>query len=188
METAPARDTDFHGYGPSIRERLAALVPGDEDMKVLDVGTGMATTSRFLLERLSKKSHVWSLDPSGDVIEQAKATFGSSDRRRITFVRGTASDMKFEDDTFDVVVSVMVMHHMEAVDTPIAEMSRVLKRGGRLVVIDFSPKAHTLDFSSRHAEKDFFAASTVVRAARAAGLTPRVEDHDKWYLVEGRKN
>ena len=66
-------------------------------------------------------------------------------------------------------------------------MSRVLKHNGRLVIVDFSPEAHTLSFQSRHAKEDFFTPAAVSKAARATGLVPRVEDHEKWYLVEATK-
>ena len=187
MAHGPARDTDFHGYGSSIRERLADLVPSDEPACVLDVGTGMATTVRFLLGHLSRKSLVWSLDPSEDVIAQARTAFTAKDMRRIRFVRGVADSMDFEDACFDVVISVMAMHHIEAASKSVSEMARVLKPSGRLVIVDFSPRAHTLEFQSRHAKEDFFTSASISKAARAAGLTPRVEDHDMWYLVEATK-
>ena len=185
--THPAQDTDFHGYGPAIRGRLSELIPGDEDIKVLDIGTGMASTSRFLLERVSEGSRLWSLDPSEEVIKQARTLVEKKDLKRVKFVQGTADDMEFGDGAFDFVVSVMVMHHIETVKESIAEMARVLKPGGRLIVVDFSPSAHTLDFQSRHAKEDFFTSASVSRAARAAGLRPRAEEQDKWYLVEAMK-
>jgi ubiquinone/menaquinone biosynthesis C-methylase UbiE len=95
--------------------------------------------------------------------------------------------LKSGDGFFDIMVSVMVMHHIEAVGGPIAEMSRVLKQGGRLIIADYSPKAHTLDSQSRHNEEDFFEPNTVSMAAKASRLKPRVEDHGKWYLVEATR-
>jgi ubiquinone/menaquinone biosynthesis C-methylase UbiE len=190
MEGGPARDTDFHGHGEAIRGRLSQLISQDADVRVLDIGTGMGSTSRFLLEHLSKKSRIWSLDPSEDVIAQAESTLTAEkkeNRRRIRFVQGTADDLKFDDDFFGLVVSVMVMHHIEDMNESIAEMSRVLKQGGRLIVIDYSPEAHTLDFQSRHAEEDFFTSASIAEAARQSRLRPRVEDHGKWYLVDATK-
>ena len=188
MDPGSAQDTDFHGYGASIRESLSELIPADEDIQILDIGTGMAATSRFLLQRLSKGSRIWSLDPSEDVIANARTALAVEHRqKRIEFVQGSADDLKFEDDSFDIVVSVMVMHHIGAIGGSIAEMSRVLKEGGRLIVVDYSPDAHTLDFKSRHLREDFFTSRSISEAAKAANLRPRVEDQDKWYLVEATK-
>ena len=161
MSRGPARDTDFHGYGPSIRERLASVIPVDEPIRVLDVGTGMATTTRFLLAHLSTKSLIWSLDPSEEVITQANTAFSAKDLRRIRFVKGVADRMEFDDDYFDLVVSVMAMHHIEKASKSVSEMGRVLKPAGRLVIADFSPKAHTLGFQSRHAKEDFFTSASI---------------------------
>jgi len=187
MDAGHAQHSDFHGYGPSIRECLSGLIPKDEDVRVLDVGTGMADTARFLLQHLSKHSHVVSLDPSEEVLTKARSTLSIEDRRRIKLIQGSADELKFRNGSFDIVVSVMVMHHIEAVDKSIAEMSRVLKPEGRLIIVDYSPKAHTLDFQSRHKEDDFFESHTISEAAKASQLTPRIEKHDKWYLVEARK-
>ena len=187
MDAGHTQNLDLHGYADSIKRRLSELVPNSEDVRVLDVGTGMASTSNFLLQHLSKRSRIWSLDPSEEVIANARAAVAKEDRLRIKFVQGSADDLEFEDESFDFVVSVMVMHHIETVDKSIAEMSRVLRPGGRLIVVDYSPRAHTLDFRSRHAEEDFFTSASISKAARAAHLKPRVEDNDKWYLVEATK-
>jgi ubiquinone/menaquinone biosynthesis C-methylase UbiE len=187
MDGGHARHSDFHGYGTSIRERLSELIPKQEDIRVLDVGTGMGSTAKFLLQHLSKRSHVVSLDPSEDILAEAKSALSAEGRRRITLMRGSADDLKFGNGSFDIVVSVMVMHHIEAVDESIAEMSRVLRPGGRLIIVDYSPEAHDLDFQSRHNEDDFFESDTISEAAKASQLTPRIENHGKWYLVEATR-
>jgi ubiquinone/menaquinone biosynthesis C-methylase UbiE len=179
--------SDFHGYGVVIRERLAGIIPKDEDIRVLDIGTGVALTTQFLLQRLSRGSHAWSLDPSEDILTQARSILSDEDPRRITFVRDTADDLKFQEGSFDFVVSVMVMHHIEAVKESIAQMSRVLKKGGHLIIVDYSPEAHTLDFQSHHKKGDFFESDTISEAAMASHLIARTEDYDKWYLVEATK-
>jgi ubiquinone/menaquinone biosynthesis C-methylase UbiE len=187
MDAGHAQHSDFHGYGKTIRNRLSALIPRHEDVRVLDVGTGMALTAKFLLEHLSKKSHVVSLDPSEDVLKEARRALPAEDKRRVTFIRGSADDLKFGNESFDMVVSVMVMHHIESVGESVAEMSRVLRPGGRLIIVDYSPDAHTLDFQSRHQEGDFFESDTISEAAKSSKMTTRVENHGKWYLVEGTK-
>jgi ubiquinone/menaquinone biosynthesis C-methylase UbiE len=187
IDTGRAQDSDFHGYGVQIRARLTELIPNHEDVQVLDVGTGMASTAKFLLQHLSKRSQVLSLDPSEDILTKARNALSAEDQQRITFMRGSADDLKFGNESFDIVVSVMVMHHIEAVGESIAEMSRVLRQGGRLIIVDYSPEAHTLDFQSRHNEDDFFESDTISEAVKASHLKPRVENHGKWYLVEATR-
>lgn len=188
LDAGHMQDTDFHGYGSLIMERLTEIIPADEDLHVLDIGTGMASTARFLLQHLSKGSRVWSLDPSEEVLSRARGVIAAEDRKRIKFLRGSADDLKFEGRSFDIVVSVMVTHHMEEVGKSIAEMSRVLKRGGRLIIVDYSPEAHVLDFRSRHAKEDFVKSSTISTAMKGARLKPHIENHAKWYLVQATKS
>jgi ubiquinone/menaquinone biosynthesis C-methylase UbiE len=187
MDAGHMPDANFHGYAESIKERLSEIIPRDEDLRVLDIGTGMASTARFLLRHLSKGSRVWSLDPSEEILSRARTVLPAKVQKRIRFLQGSADDLEFEDESFDMVVSVMVLHHIEAVGESVAEMSRVLRRGGRLIIVDYSPEAHVLDFQSRHAREDFVESSTVSKAMRGAHLRSRVEGHAKWYLVEATK-
>lgn len=187
MDAGHLPDANFHGYGESIKERLSKIIPRSEDVRVLDIGTGMASTAKFLLRHLSKRSKVWSVDPSEEILSRARAALSAEDQKRIRFLQGSADDLEFEDESFDIVVSVMVLHHIEAVDESIAEMSRVLRRGGRLIIVDYSPEAHVLDFHSRHAKEDFVKPSAISKAMKGARLNPRVENYNKWYIVEATK-
>jgi ubiquinone/menaquinone biosynthesis C-methylase UbiE len=187
MEAGHMPDASFHGYRALITERLSEIIPRHEDVRVLDIGTGMASTAKFLLQHLSKRSKVWSLDPSEEILSKARAALTPENQKRIRFLQGSADALEFEDESFDIVVSVMVLHHIEQVGKSIAEMARVLRRGGRLIIVDYSPEAHVLDFHSRHTKGDFVKPSAVSKAMKGANLKPRVETHDKWYLVEATR-
>jgi SAM-dependent methyltransferase len=52
----------------------------------------------------------------------------------ITFVRGNANDMPFEDDSFDLVMTISTLEHDQRFWLSLAEMKRVLKPGGMLVI------------------------------------------------------
>ena len=133
MDAGTAQDTDFHGYGASIRERLSELIPRDGDIRILDIGTGMGSTAAFLLQHLSKGSRIWSVDPSDDVIAKARTALAAGDQQRTQQQENRVRPRErrrseVRGRLFRLVVSVMVMHHIEAVGGSIAEMSRVLTR------------------------------------------------------------
>jgi SAM-dependent methyltransferase len=179
-----SRNTDLHGYGEAIRGELGRRIPRGKKLKVLDVGTGFGINVAFLAGWLSKGSAVWTVDPSEEVLADVKAALDKESARLVRFAVATADDLDFGDGFFGVVVSVMVLHHIERLQPALKEMARVLRPGGTLVVVDYKPEAsHLLEFRTRHDEADFFGPSAVVkgdRQARDGGQAERL-----WRLVPG---
>jgi ubiquinone/menaquinone biosynthesis C-methylase UbiE len=183
-----SRNTDLHGYGEAIRGELGKRIPRTRRLKVLDVGTGFGINVAFLAGWLSKGSEVWTVDPSKEVLADVKAALDEESARLVRFAVATADDLDFEDGFFDVVVSVMVLHHIEGLRPALKEMARVLKPDGRLLIVDYKPEAsHELKFQTRHEEADFFRPSVVAEAVGRLGMKGRPEDFGLWYLVEARK-
>jgi ubiquinone/menaquinone biosynthesis C-methylase UbiE len=183
-----SRNTDLHGYGEAIRGELGRRITRERRLKVLDVGTGFGINVAFLAKWLSKGSEVWTVDPSKEVIANVKAALDEEGARLVMFAVATADDLDFEDGFFDVVVSVMVLHHIERLRPALKEMARVLKPGGRLVIVDYKPEAsHELKFQTRHEEADFFRPAAVVDGIGRLGMKAGQEDFGVWYLVEARK-
>ena len=66
-------------------------------------------------------------------------------------------------------------------------MARVLKPGGKLLVVDYLPMAsHELEFQTRHEEADFFKPADVLKEVRKLGMGGRTSDFGMWYLVEAK--
>jgi len=185
---AASANTDLHGYGEEIRKELESRIPRGKKLKVLDVGTGFGINVAFLARWLAKGSAIWTVDPSKEVLTEVKAALDRENARMVRFAAATADDLDFEDGFFDVVVSVMVLHHIEKLQPALKEMARVLKPGGTLVVVDYKPEAsHELDFRTRHEEADFFKPGAVVKGIGALGMAGLPSDFGIWYLVEAKK-
>jgi len=186
VEASP--NTDLHGYGGAIRKELGKRIPRNKRLRVLDVGTGFGINVAFLSRRLQKGSEIWTVDPSKEVLADVKANLGGEGSSRVNFVEASADDLDFGEGFFDVVVSVMVLHHIEKLQPALKEMARVLKPGGRLIIIDYKPEAsHELEFRTRHDESDFFKPEAVARAVGRLGFHGRPNDFGLWYLVEAKK-
>ncbi|WP_083527996.1 demethylmenaquinone methyltransferase [Curtobacterium ammoniigenes] len=101
--------------------------PGE---KVLDIAAGTGTSSAAIAKR---GATVTALDLSEGMLE-----VGRSRHPEIEFVHGDAESLPFPDDTFDAVTISFGLRNVNDPIQALAEMVRVLKPGGRLVVCEFS--------------------------------------------------
>ena len=118
---------------------LAAIAPGE---RVLDVGCGPGTLALAAKERAGPDGEVCGIDAGAEMIQVArkKAEKAGSDVR---FQIGLIEEIPFPDAHFDVVFSTFMLHHLpdDLKRRGFHEIARVLKPGGRLLAVDFSPDA-----------------------------------------------
>lgn len=117
------------GYSFTVRrQRVLELFDADGG-KVLDVGCGPGVMGHALRER---GCDFWGVDPSSRMIEVAEATFSADPRAR--FQVGIATGLDFPDGFFDAVICMGVLERVADDGAALAEMVRVLKPGGTLIV------------------------------------------------------
>lgn len=129
----------YLGRARQYRNRLlelAGLKPGE---KSLDIGCGPGRLVLASCERVGPDGEAHGIDPSPEMIERARhnAKKAVSPAR---FTLAAAENLPFEDGHFDVVTSSLVIHHLPGDDLKQAafrEIRRVLKEGGRVLVVDF---------------------------------------------------
>ena len=117
---------------------LACIQPGDA---VLDVGCGTGTLALEAVRHVGRAGRVAGIDPGTEQIARASA---KAARRNapVEFQIGVIEQLPFPDQSFDVVFSTLMMHHLPASlkRQGLAEIARVLKLGGRLMIADFTVK------------------------------------------------
>ena len=114
---------------------LARLQPGEA---VLDVGCGTGLLAMEAYKRVGATGRVCGIDPGPKQIASAR----SKARRAnvpIDFRVGVIEHLPFPNQSFDVVFSILMMHHLpdDLKRQGLAEIVRVLKPEGRLVIVDF---------------------------------------------------
>jgi ubiquinone/menaquinone biosynthesis C-methylase UbiE len=101
--------------------------------RVLDVATQEGRFARTLMENLRSYTSMVGIDVNENFIERAR---DSTQAQGVSFLAMDAANMEFEDECFDTVAISASLHHMADVDQVLSEMRRVLKPGGRLIVLE----------------------------------------------------
>jgi ubiquinone/menaquinone biosynthesis C-methylase UbiE len=117
------------------RPRLVREVLEGEPADVLDLGCGSGTLA-IALAAVPGDHRVTGIDGDPEILGMARAKRGAE---AVEWVEGLADDLPFSDQSFDRVVTSLLLHHL---DPPVkraalAEAHRVLRPGGRLHVADF---------------------------------------------------
>ena len=183
---------DFHGFGDRIRAELGKSISRKRKLNVLDIGTGFGAAAAFLSQHLSKESKLWTADPSEEMLDGARTNLseeGLDKRIPIEFVQAEAKNLDFEDGFFDVIVSIMVLHHVADLHAALNRLLQVLKKGGKLLLVDYVPKAsEELEFHKRHAMSDFFEPKDVAKSMKTLGAkSVKIKRTKLWYLIESTK-
>ena len=108
-----------------------ALAPIPENFagKLLEVPVGTGVLTVPLYQRLGN-ADITCLDYSADMMENAEKRAEAMDVRNVTFVQGDVGALPFEDECFDIVLSLNGFHAFPDKDAAFRETCRVLKPGG----------------------------------------------------------
>ncbi len=127
-------------------QALTRLVP--RGLRVVDVGTG---TGILACEMARIGLDVVGIDHSARMLDAARAKLEEEAQRepfaaggRVDFRAGEADRMPLADDEMDAALAHMVLHYMPAPGGVIAEMARVVRPGGTVVLVDF--EAHEYEW------------------------------------------
>ena len=112
----------------------ALIKPGDS---VLDVGCGTGEVT-LLAKTRAANGKVYGIDPAPEMILVARSK-AARQKQDIDFRVGVIESLPFADSSVDVVTSSLMMHHLpeDLKVRGLAEIYRVLKPGGRLLIADF---------------------------------------------------
>jgi ubiquinone/menaquinone biosynthesis C-methylase UbiE/DNA-binding transcriptional ArsR family regulator len=161
------RIRQLHVADEAVEVAVRAALADRPFRALLDLGTGTGRMLELLGPDLERGL---GLDLSPDMLAIARARLERAGLRQCSVRQGDIYDLALPKDSFDVVIIHQVLHFLDDGARAIREAARVLRPGGRLLVVDFAP--HDLEFlREEHAHRRLgFAAETVSHWMSATGL------------------
>ena len=138
---APEHDY-YHDYGPIFFDEI---VPS-AGRRTLDLGCGEGRLTRELRRRGHR---VVGMDASATLVRAAR------DEEDGVSLVADGAHLPFNDDSFDLVIAYNVLMDLDDLPAALAEVARVLERGGRLAVCVLHPIAEAGSFGSRAPDERF---------------------------------
>ena len=152
-----------------VEAELLRLLPEEGMSDLLDIGTGSGRILELMAGRVGRGVGI---DLSRDMLNVARANLHRAGAANCQVRHADMYRLPWAEPSFDAVTVHRVLHYAEEPARVIAESARVLRPGGRLVIVDFSP--HSIErLRSEHAHRRLgFADAEITQWCRAAGLRP----------------
>ena len=159
----------LHVADEAVEDAIRAALSDKPFRSLLDLGTG---TGRMLEMFGPDIERGLGLDLSLDMLLLARDRLERAGLRNCSVRQGDIYDLPLADDSFDVVILHQVLHFLDDGARAIREAARVLRPGGRLLVVDFA--LHEQEFlREQFAHRRLgFAPDTVMQWITASGLDP----------------
>lgn len=165
----------------------ALLEPGNS---LLDVGCGTGGVTLPARTRVGRNGSAAGIDPAPEMIAIARRKAKRAGLE-IDFRIGVIESLPFPDNTFDVVTSSLMMHHLppHLQAKGLAEIRRVLKPGGRILIADMrrpstSPMKRFFGMLLQHGHSNRFGVEDLLKPLKEAGFGA-VEQPDAHFMTIG---
>jgi ubiquinone/menaquinone biosynthesis C-methylase UbiE len=159
----------LHVTDAAVEDAIRAALADKPFRSLLDLGTG---TGRMLELFGGVIERGLGLDLSLDMLLLARDRLERAGLKNCSVRQGDLYDLPLANDSFDVVILHQVLHFLDDGARAIHEAARVLRPGGRLLVVDFAP--HEQEFlREQFAHRRLgFASETMTQWMAASGLEP----------------
>ncbi len=129
-----------HAQGADLQE-LAAYAAAYTQPRILDLGCGGGHAS---FSMAAHAAEVIAYDLSAQMLEVVRIAAGDRQLHNVTVQQGSADQLPYADASFELVCTRFSAHHWRNLPQALQETARVLKPGGRLVIIDTAAPADVL--------------------------------------------
>lgn len=140
-----------YGRECAFREKMLSFAGLQSGEAVLDVGCGTGTVALLAKKQVGPKGRVDGVDASPDMVARATAK-AQGMGMEVRFSNAPAQDLPYTDSEFDVVLSTLMFHHLPKAGRAAfnREAFRVLRQGGRWLIVDFAKSPRRSCFFRLH--------------------------------------
>lgn len=130
-------------YDSGLVREVTLLIEGATKMSVLDAGCGTGLFS-IGLARTYKEYSFQGVDRSQGMVDVARKQARRYSLDKVTFQLGDVEALQFASDSFDVIIAAGLFCNLNDPHPALTEFARVLRPGGRIIVVEFDRKSMTL--------------------------------------------
>jgi len=127
-------------YLRKAQHNLISLLPIKEGVAFMDIGCGTGWAIGEAAKAVEDKGIFYGVDLSEKMIEKANENY--RDKTNTHFIQTNAESVPLEGDMFDIIICTHSFHHYLHPDKALDEMCRLLKKGGKVYILD--PTADSL--------------------------------------------
>lgn len=165
-----------HWWNDEFTEFLAETLRPRPGNRILDVGCGEGLAELSIGGLHLSQMSLTGVDLVPSKLGMARQAMAAHNQRA-SFAAGDARRLPFVDRVFDAVVSVAVLQHIHDVAAAVAEISRVVRKGGRVVAVEPDNAARYFFSSAPSGQRAFLAARRLfasIEEARGSELNGTV--------------
>src|SRR6266550_4832719 len=126
-------------YEVELQERLTRLLPWHQNMTVFDVGTGTGYLAGMMAPLVGE---VIGVDCTPAMLTRAGEKMAQAGYQHVSFREGMAEHLPLATGSVDVAMCHMLIHHVVSPRTALAELRRVVRPDGYVVIIDAHTHTH----------------------------------------------
>ncbi len=148
---AAAYTTSVGHANPDALQQVVELAQPKATDRAIDIATGAGHTALAVAPHVAE---MIAYDLTPQMLEETARNAAERGLTNLTTQQGAAEDLPYPDDSFDIVTVRVAPHHFADIKKSIQEMARIVKPGGRVVVVDTTvPEDPTLDREINYIEK-----------------------------------
>jgi ubiquinone/menaquinone biosynthesis C-methylase UbiE len=133
-----------------VNQKLCEAVAAQPGEFLLEVGSGSGVLCRLLAPHVKPTGSIVGVDISPEMTAEArKYTIAEGIGNGVAFETGAAEALPYSDASFDGAVAARLLLHASNPDRVIGEMTRVVRPGGKVVVMDWDFDTVTVDHPDR---------------------------------------